>query len=257
MRDTHIADRLRNAGLNVIEVDGWHERGSDTFNPKGSVDHHTAGAAHGNAPSLAVCINGRADLPGPLCNVLVARNDDCYIIAAGRANHAGKGDWAGLTGNSAVYGVERENVGTTAEPWRSDQTDVAARVHAALIRGTGHPDPALCCEHKEWAPHRKTDAHTITGNDLRARIGNALHFPQPHPQPQEDDMALRIVQCREHPTTGEFVTDCVTQIRTLTPQALEHGRNLGLYPKDTLKVPHDWIVWVDQNQDGHNNPDNV
>lgn len=184
MRDTHIADRLRNAGLNVIEVADWRERGSDTFNPVGSVDHHTGGSASGNAPSLNICINGRSDLPGPLCNVLVGRNNDCYVIAAGRANHAGKGEWAGHSGNSSVYGVERENVGTKAEPWRSDQTDAAARVHAALIRGTGHPDPALCCEHKEWAPTRKVDAHTITGDDMRARITNALHFPTPG----DDDM---------------------------------------------------------------------
>ncbi|MEO5837776.1 MAG: peptidoglycan-binding protein, partial [Acidimicrobiales bacterium] len=89
MRDTAIAQRLRNAGLKVVEVDGWLTRVSDSFDARGLVDHHTAGGRTGNAPSLNICINGRSDLPGPLCNVLIGRDGTCYVIAAGRANHAG------------------------------------------------------------------------------------------------------------------------------------------------------------------------
>lgn len=182
MRDTGIADRLRAFGLNVVEVAGWQSRGSDSFNPKGSVDHHTAGPASGNAPSLGICINGRAGLAGPLCNVLVARDNTCYVIAAGRANHAGLGGWRGLSGNSSVYGVERENVGYgDREPWREDQTDTAARVHAALLQGK---NVSYLCEHKEWAPTRKIDAHTVDGNELRARTANYLNqSPAPSPTP--------------------------------------------------------------------------
>lgn len=174
-RDLGIADRLRAAGLHVVEVDGWRDRGSATFTPQGSVDHHTAGGATGDVPSLGICINGRADLPGPLCNVLVARSNACYVVAAGRANHAGAGGWRGLAGNSRVWGVERENVGTPAEPWRPDQTATAAKVHAALVRGAATPDPALVCEHKEWAPARKIDAHTLAGDLLRWLVGIELH----------------------------------------------------------------------------------
>jgi hypothetical protein len=176
-RDTGIADRLRAAGLKVIEVDGWRTRGSETFSPRGSVDHHTAGSSRGNAPSLGVCINGRADLPGPLCQVLVARDLTCYVIAAGRANHAGSGGWKGLSGNSSVYGVERENVGTTAEPWRPEQTVHAAKVHAALIDGRATAD--FVCRHAEWAPTRKVDTHSISGAQLRllvAQEGDAMAF---------------------------------------------------------------------------------
>lgn len=172
MRDLGIADRLRDAGLNVVEVAGWQTRGSEDFDPKGSVDHHTAGARLGNAPSLQICVTGRSDLPGPLCNVLVARDNTCYVIAAGRANHAGEGGWAGLTGNSSMYGVERENVGTTDEPWRPDQTLTAAKVHAALIRTRATFDKV--CRHAEWAPTRKIDTHSIDGDDLRAAVRTAL-----------------------------------------------------------------------------------
>lgn len=174
MRDVGIADRLRARGLKVVEVDGWRDRGSDSFDPKGSVDHHTGGAASGNAPSLGVCINGRADLPGPLCNVMVGRDNTCYVVAAGKANHAGKGGWQGLVGNSTMFGVERENVGGAGEMWRPDQTATAFQIHAALIEGLAKPNPALVCEHKEWAPGRKNDAHTITGEAMRAGVASAL-----------------------------------------------------------------------------------
>jgi hypothetical protein len=168
MMDTGIADRLRAAGLPVVECAGWQTRSAGSFEPRGSVDHHTAGAANGNAPSLELCIHGRSDLPGPLCHVLMGRDNTCYVIAAGRANHAGSGGWAGLSGNSQVYGIERENVGTSAEPWRPDQTDAAARAHAALIEGrAGSGD---VCRHAEWAPSRKIDTHDIDGDQLRAQV---------------------------------------------------------------------------------------
>lgn len=172
MRDTDIATRLRNAGLKVVEVDGWRTRGSASFAPRGAVHHHTVGSAAGNAPSLGICINGRADLPGPLCNVLIARDNTCYVIAAGRANHAGPGGWEGLSGNSSVYGVEHENIGTTREPWRPDQLDAAARCLAALVQDRA--SSKFVCQHKEWAPDRKGDCHSITGAEMRARVDRVL-----------------------------------------------------------------------------------
>lgn len=183
-RDLGIADRLRAAGLIVVEVAGWRTRGSTTFNPKGSVDHHTAGGRNGNAPSLNICINGRSDLAGPLCNVLVGRDNTCYVIAAGRANHAGSGGYAGLAGNSSVYGVERENVGTKVEPWSDDQTVIAAKIHAALLRDRG-VDSSKVCRHAEWTP-RKIDTHTITGNFLRGLVAKFMGGVVP-PSPGEDD----------------------------------------------------------------------
>lgn len=167
-RDLGLADRLRAQGLVVVEVDGWQTRGSATFNPRGSVNHHTAGPARGNSPSLGICINGRAGLAGPLCNVFQARDNTIYVVAAGRANHAGTGGWRGLTGNSSVYGLEVENVGTGAEPWRQDQIDTMVLVHRAF-----GVDPELVCQHKEWTS-RKIDAAGIDGNDFRARIKGAL-----------------------------------------------------------------------------------
>lgn len=211
-RDTGIAQRLRNFGLTVVEVNGWRTRGSDAFNPRGSVDHHTAGPRKGNAPSLGVCINGRADLPGPLCNVLVGRDNTCYVVAAGRANHAGSGGWGGLSGNASVYGVERENVGDGSEPWTLAQYDVAARVHAALVSAAGGRAD-LVCEHKEWAPRRKVDAWGVDGNVMRQLVRDRLSTPAPAPAPSPVNALAAIhAAAKARPTlregsTGVWVRD--------------------------------------------------
>ena len=189
-RDTGIADRLRKYGLKVVEIDGWQSRGSSSFDPKGSVDHHTAGSSRGNAPSLNICIHGRSGLSGPLCNVLIGRDNTCYVIAAGRANHAGRGGWRGLSGNSSMYGIERENTGyatgSRAEPWREDQHLVAGAAHAALMEGK---DLDNVCRHAEWTS-RKIDTHSVNGNDLRnlvkaiaAKHSGPAPTPPPTPSP--------------------------------------------------------------------------
>ena len=111
-RQGWIADALRDAGLAVVEVDGWRDRGSSDFWPGGVVGHQTAGpAGGGDMPSLNTLIYGRPDLAGPLGNVGLGRSGTYYVVAAGRANHAGKGGWRGLTGNSSVLGIEAENDG--------------------------------------------------------------------------------------------------------------------------------------------------
>jgi hypothetical protein len=136
-----------------------------------------------NLPSLNIVTNGRPDLVGPLCHVLTGRDNCNVVISAGRANHAGAGSWAGSSvGNSAYWGIEVENVGTTAEPWRPDQLQNVAEVTAALISY----DPALvadCCMHKEWAPSRKIDMHTVSGNEMRARVMQLCNGTPPEPTP--------------------------------------------------------------------------
>lgn len=174
-RDLDIANRLRLFGVRVIEVAGWQTRGRATLQGRGSVDHHTASNPNsGNAPSLGICINGRSDLPGPLCNVLGSRDMIAYVIASGKANHAGTGGWKGLSGNSSVYGFEHEHAGTSAEKWTEERRDFDARVHAALIHGS--TNASMVCEHKEWTP-RKPDKYDTDGNDTRRRVQHYLDNP--------------------------------------------------------------------------------
>lgn len=192
--DVGIADRLRARGLNVVEVAGWRTRGSSSFNPRGFLWHHTAGPRSGNSPSLNICIYGRSDLPGPLCNVFQARDNTIYVVAAGRANHAGSGGWRGLSGNSSVYGVEIENIGNNGEPWRLDQLDTAARVAAALL---GNPDAS--CHHKEWTS-RKPDMHTVSGDAMRQATRNVMGQPSVPAGPPVDLVAIAaaIAEARKH-----------------------------------------------------------
>jgi hypothetical protein len=184
-RDTGIAARLRAAGLRVVEVAGWQTRGSTTFSPRGSVNHHTAGGSSGAAPSLNTCVYGRPGLSGPLANVVQSRepggNDIAYVVAAGRANHAGSGGWKGLSGNSSVYGLEIEHTGVAPLPEARQR--IAARVHAAMFRG----DPVMVCQHREWASSRKIDAATGVDPDRFRQWVREYQSGAPAPPTQEDD----------------------------------------------------------------------
>lgn len=178
-RQLWIADACRKAGLKVIEVQGWRDRGSATFAPHGVVLHHTAGAATGDMPSLPVLVSGRADLPGPLAQFGLARSGTVYVIASGRANHAGAGGWHGLSGNTSVWGIEAENTGS--QPWPAAQLDAYVRLAAVLATRTPF-DAAMVCAHREWAPTRKVDPAGIDMDAFRRRVTDLLA-----PPPQEDD----------------------------------------------------------------------
>lgn len=170
-RQTWLADAARRWGLAVVEVDGWQSRGSSDFNPRGCVAHHTAGpSGGGDMPSLNTLIHGRPDLAGPLCNYGLGRSGTVYVVAAGRANHAGSGGWRGLSGNSSVVGIEAENDGY--QPWPAVQTDCYA-VLCAAICDTLDIDPGMTCRHHEWRAE-KPDPHDIDGDTGRATIARVL-----------------------------------------------------------------------------------
>lgn len=226
MRDLQIADKLRAYDLKVVEVAGWKTRGNENFNPMGFVWHHTAGGPKGNAPSLGVVTNGRKDLPGPLANVFQARDNTVYVVAAGRANHAGPGGWKGLSGNSSVYGLEIENVGTAAEPLRPDQIETAYKVAAALTK-----DPRLCCHHKEWAPKRKIDVYGLNGDDSRLRVTQLM-------EDKGEDMTnyVKLIQ------TGEYYALNFEHYRKLTPKQFKKRQDLSALGGKTIAATdmHAW-----------------
>ena len=184
MHDTGLADRIRARGVQVVEVAGWQTRGSGDFDPDGSVNHHTAGSSSGVAPSLAICTYGRSDLLGPLCQVLLGRDLVAYVIAAGRANHAGKGGWRGLAGNSRVHGLEIEHTGHGPS---DAQVAVAVQIHAAFLEAPGQSrDARNVCQHFEWAPGRKVDFRALdpwTADTFRADVARALTTPAPQEDP--------------------------------------------------------------------------
>lgn len=183
-RADRLADALASRGLDVVEHRGWETRGSASFNPRGCVIHHTGrGSVDGLA---ALCINGRADLPGPLCQVLLAPDGACHVIAAGRANHAGRGGWRGLTGNSSVFGIEAVHPGTPDVPWPAIQLAAYVECSAALLDLAGAP-AVMCCAHREWAapPGRKPDPVGIDMDAFRTRVAHALDR-RPGPVPSRE-----------------------------------------------------------------------
>jgi len=158
--------------------------------------HHTAGPARGDAPSLHTCIHGRSDLPGPLCQIVLARSGTAHVIASGRANHAGRGGWRGLEGNTSVFGIEAENTGM-GEPWPPVQYEAYVRCVAALCR-RGHIPVGMVCGHKEWTP-RKIDPKGIDMGRFRSDVLKRLGpiSPPPATPPEGFLMALTEAEQRE------------------------------------------------------------
>lgn len=144
---------LEDAGLKVAEQPGWRNRGhGDMGTVKGVMCHHTAGPKNGNMPSLDVVTNGRPGLAGPLSQLCLARDGTFIVVAAGRASHAGPGEWKGITtGNSSFIGIEAENTGLANDhPWPAVQMDAYARGVAAILKRIG-AQPIMAAAHLEYA----------------------------------------------------------------------------------------------------------
>lgn len=159
---TWLPQVLKDSGLKVALTDGWENRGhGDVGKILGVLCHHTATPGKtANMPTLKTLIQGRSDLPGPLAQLGLGRDGTYYVVAAGRCNHAGIGDWKGVaTGNSSFIGIEAENTGLADDsPWPDVQMDAYQRGVAAILAHVGQPAD-FCAGHKEFAlpPGRKND----------------------------------------------------------------------------------------------------
>ena len=198
-----IADVCRDWGLDVVEVDGWRTRGSTDFAPRALVAHHTAGPAAGDYPSLRIVRDGRSDLPGPLSQVGLGRTGRVYVVAAGRANHAGGRydvGWRGVRGNRERMGIEAESVGTR-DDWTPEQRRAYPLLCAALLDGMGVRDARMLCGHRETATN-KVDPVAWDMDAMRAQVARHLADgprrvptvptvpPPPKPAPSEEDSML-------------------------------------------------------------------
>lgn len=204
---TDLANILRAGGVNVREEAGWQGRGRPgTFGPiVGVLNHHTATSPATNG--VVLCINGRPDLSGPLCHIVLSRDGTAHVIAAGRANHAGLGSSLVLAavkasmpppppgpdnsdGNAALIGIEVENTGT-GEPYPAVQLASLFKINAALCKHYGWNENH-CIHHREFTK-RKIDMSWH--GDLRGEVRKLLSAPIPPAPPQQppttigDDMA--------------------------------------------------------------------
>ncbi|MBB3545467.1 N-acetylmuramoyl-L-alanine amidase [Rhizobium sp. BK399] len=152
---TWLPEVLRHAGLKVAETNGWASRGTGEMGRvRGVICHHTGSIGTGNMPTLNALISGRGGnhpLSGPLAQLGLGVDGTYYLVAAGKANHAGPGEWRGIrTGNSSFIGIEAENPGTPNAQWPDWQMDAYRRGVAAILNHIGETSD-MCCGHKEYA----------------------------------------------------------------------------------------------------------
>ncbi|QDG88876.1 LysM peptidoglycan-binding domain-containing protein [Pseudarthrobacter sp. NIBRBAC000502770] len=184
---SNLANVLRNAGINVVEIDGWQNRGylgRDLADVRGVLWHHTAAGRNfsEDAPSLNICTNGRSDLAGPLCHIVLGRSGTAYITAAGLANHAGAGSAPGIptdAGNYYFIGIEMESSGVAPFDWTAEQLAAVPVIGAALERAylfDQAEDDRPQLGHKEYSSQGKIDPAGWPGDcdGLRASINAVL-----------------------------------------------------------------------------------
>jgi N-acetyl-anhydromuramyl-L-alanine amidase AmpD len=209
-RVTWLPDVLRGAGLKVSLVPGWETRGHDTLGRiLGVICHYTATPdASRNMPTLDLLIRGREDLPGPLCQLGLGRDGTYYVVASGRANHAGRGEWNGITtGNTNFIGIEAENSGRSNDPWPAVQVDAYHRGVAAILREVGRT-AASCCGHREYAlpSGRKSDVN-LEMDQFRQRVATILTGVEPPVLIPSAETGGRARPTLRRGDGGQFVTE--------------------------------------------------
>lgn len=226
---TWLPDVLKNAGLKVSLVDGWQTRGrGDVGDIFGVICHHTGvnDPQKRNMPTLRSLRDGRkaephlAALPGPLAQLGLGRDGTYFVIAAGRAIHAGIGMFKGqVNGNTNFIGIEAENAGIASDfPWPQIQLEAYHRGVAAILKHL-KKDQTFCCGHKEYAlPKGRKDDPDLDMNAFRVSVAAILSgttpaptpIPSVEPGPPVGGAAPRPTLRR--PTKGELVKKVQTKV---------------------------------------------
>lgn len=219
-----LAEMLRAEGVKVVEYRGWLTNNRNHKGPWGEVHgtmvHHTVTGPRNDA--VALCYNGHAALPGPLCHGVIERDGTVYLVGNGRANHAGGGDPAVLDavinerslpkpgthdggaravdGNRAFYGWEGANLGDGEDPWPPVQVEALVRAQAAVCRYHGWSAKSVI-GHSEWSdwksdprgPVGVKGSDSVSMADIRRRVQERLNHepswspggstPTPAPRP--------------------------------------------------------------------------
>jgi hypothetical protein len=247
----HLPETLRAAGLTVVEVEGWQNRGRPAstghFNPRGlQVTHHTAAtsSAANPAPGLQTLIQGRSDLPGPLCQTAIAYDGTVYVVAAGRANVNGRKrpvpNWPESDGNEQM-GCEVITNGTQPLP--------AAQVHAIAVHNKvmldhfGREADGYLYRHEDISLTGKWDIGNRTTEQLRADVRAIAPPPPPPPVPEEDDMPQpRIITAKD--------LDDKSGVGDFLMLATADGRFVGLQDQDDIATAQRYVAFATTPGDG-------
>jgi hypothetical protein len=156
-----LADVLRAAGQEVVEVPGWKTRGSASYGPvRGVIIHETQGSATStDSGEINVLINGRGGehpLAGPIAQLYLSRTGVWHVVAAGTCHHVKDGRSGPFkhVGNDNLLGIEAQHA--VSENWARKPVQYAAYVAgvAAILAHTRWDPPV---GHKEHQPGDKSD----------------------------------------------------------------------------------------------------
>jgi len=191
---------LRKWRVPFKEYPGWRTRGRPQAftDVRGVMVHHTGSdAGQSDAYLRFLFVDGRPDLPGPLCQVATDMDGDLWLGAIGRANHAGKGSSVVLRevtgesypgyvselkpgsddtdGNAHFYGNEVRYDG--GQPMTAPQNRTAVLFAAAVCDHYGWSALSVI-GHREWT-RRKPDPGNCPMNKFRAAVEAALKAGPP------------------------------------------------------------------------------
>lgn len=210
---------LRRHGLKVRVVPGWKTRGrpasTGRFNPVGVLCHHTATTvAWTVAAVLRLLTGGRSDLPGPLCQFGLDRKGTVWLVAAGRANHAGQarsvGSVAAGDGNELYIGIEAFNAGA-GEPWPAAQYNAYVLLVAVIqVELTGSSSRAVA-GHKETSTTGKVDP-SFEMDPFRQRVDAMMKQIE-----GEDETPTPV---RGEVTRGGYVDAAISDLRKANAQGV-------------------------------------
>lgn len=181
MLPNNTVKMLRNRGLKVVTVPGYKTRGRPAstggFRPAGVLCHHTATSIRTLiAAVLRLLVFGRPDLPGPLCQFGLGRDGTVYMVALGRANHAGTAKASGTMsagdGNEIYIGIEAFNDGV-GEKWPAAQYNAYVLLCAALSLDFNKNSANTVRGHKETSFTGKIDP-TFDMDAFRVKVASKM-----------------------------------------------------------------------------------
>jgi hypothetical protein len=182
----------------------------------------------------------------------LGRDGTYFVVATGRAAHAGKGSFQGFSGNRRFIGIEAENEGTANDPWPQIQLEAYHRGVAAILKHLGKNE-SFCCGHKEYTNGRKPDPSLNMENfrdSVKAFMSGAVSTPLiPAVEPAPLGTAPRPTLRR--PMKGELVKVVQTKLGidadgTFGPKTeaavRDFQRDHGLVP-DGILGPKSWSIF--------------
>ncbi|WP_228812716.1 N-acetylmuramoyl-L-alanine amidase [Nocardia flavorosea] len=228
-----LADVLRDAGLKVIEHDGWRNRGHGDFRDiRGVLCHHTAG---GGPNDWRVVQYGRRDLAGPLAQLVLEKDGTFRVIAAGVCWHAGRGSHPGWPTDNANYhtiGIEAVSRGTPPWDWTPAQLSAYKIGSAAILRRIGR-DSRDCVAHHEYSSEGKIDPAGIDMNAFRRDVQALI----------------------DNPTGDDMTPDERTMLKAVHKELTQKYPSRSKYRKDDKPV--DTLAGIVLNVDGRVHEDHV